>query len=236
MKSLQYNKEMFEVALLDSVFSELANKYSINSIDVKNIFINTLEKIFDCNILCTNDKGFYSFYLLNQNRKMKKISFSERIKKDLTTNLQLNIEEYCTGLKVDRVKKLIKTKELVKFEILKKDETQFVCKTMFGISYLPFSNIPKVDLQYFNIGGVYHATIHSYKKNGEVLLNVKSSEIEISKIRGLLKGINIYKINRYYGVRIKIYVDIVPRQIIRESVKLVYPNEKIFYVLIKKES
>lgn len=236
MKFLEHNNSYLGIELLDAIFDELANKYSINSLDVKNIFISSLEKIFKNNILCTKENNQYCFYLLHEkNKKLKKVSFSERIKKDLERIFRVDLEEYYNRLKIDRVKKILKSKELVKYEILKKDNDSFVCRTKFGIAKLPFSNIAKVDFPNFNIGGMYQATIHSYKRTGEVILNAKSNEVEMSKLQGLFRGINIYKINRYYGVRVKIYTDIIPKQIVRESIKLVYPNEKIQYILIKKE-
>ena len=49
-------------------------------------------------------------------------------------------------------------------------------------------------------------------------------------------NIQITKINRYYGKRVKIYANEIPEKVFISNLKMVYPNEKIVFLKENKEN
>lgn len=239
--SLQSNptssiKAEFNVNVMNIAFDELALKYGLNRDDILDVFVLSLENIFSKSILCAVENECYVFYVSSNMRKLKKVSFSERIRKELEKRFNENIEKYCNDMKVDRVKRIIKNKEVIKFEILKIDDEKIHCKTIFGLAFLFLSTIPKSDLEEYSLLGTKHlATIYQYRKNGLVILNVKSNEVELEKTKDTLSDVKVLRVNRYYGVRTKIYTDKIPSKHSIDLVKMLYSKEKIIIIPMEKK-
>ncbi len=231
-------KAEFNVNVMNIAFDELAIKYGINRDDILNVFVLSLENIFSKSILCSVEKECYVFYISSNMRKLKKVSFSERIRKELEHKFNENIEKYCNDMKVDRAKRILKNKEVIKFEILKIDREEKIihCKTIFGLAFLYMTSIPKPDLKDYSMLGTKHlATIHSYKRNGLIVLDVKSNEVELEKTRDVIRDVEVLKVNRYYGVRTKIYTDKIPSKISIDLAKMLYSEEKIIIIPLEKK-
>ena len=53
--------------------------------------------------------------------------------------------------------------------------------------------------------------------------------VEIKKASSILLDLEITRVNRFYGKRIKIYVNEIPDKVIIKNLKIIYPKEKIIF-------
>lgn len=225
----QYSKKDFE-----HFFDQIGIKYAMNVADVSRLFNQTLEKLFDSPIISLEKNNNYGFYKYKDG-DFKKISFSPRIRVKLKQNFEYALINSSINTKIDTVKKYLKMNHVFNGKIVKIDNDFFTVSTSFGMCKLPFTLIPSTEQSKMYIDSIHSMMIHSYKKNGLVLLTMKNSNIDLHVIKKLLKQYTVTKVNRYYGVRIKLYVDRKLSKIDFDSIKLFY-SEKIQYVIVKKDS
>lgn len=214
---------------------DLANKYSLQDRDVVNVFISTTEKILKSKLILTNVNDVISFKKISPDSSPKNVNLTDNLVKKVMN--ALGDELIIVGQKnnINYAKESLQKNKIIHVEILKRDETFFLCNSIFGICKLPFSNIVPIDMENFTIGNQYYASIYSYSfSNSEIVVSCKSDIVEIHKIRALLLGYEITKVNRYYGVRLKIYINKIPEKTIISNLKLFYPKEKIIFVKKKK--
>jgi hypothetical protein len=53
--------------------------------------------------------------------------------------------------------------------------------------------------------------------------------VEIKKASSILLDLEITRVNRFYGKRIKIYANEIPDKVIIKNLKIIYPKEKIIF-------
>ena len=53
--------------------------------------------------------------------------------------------------------------------------------------------------------------------------------VEIKKASSILLDLEITRVNRFYGKRIKIYAKEIPDKVIIKNLKIIYPKEKIIF-------
>jgi len=223
----------------NSIFKDLSIRYELNFIEIKDIFIETLSFIFKGQVieLEKQETTNYGFYIY-KNSGYKKVSFSPRIKKQLETTLYENINKYKLNLLKAHVKQIMKKDGLINGEVVKNNVSNFLVKTKLGICKIPSRLIQKTDLNIFTIGSKFMFKLfkYSFKKGIPYFeLTRKHSLIDKYYVEKALKDYEISKVNRCYGVRIKIYINCIPKKVHRENVKLFFPKEKVIYVNISKE-
>lgn len=225
--------ESFKKKDFDIFFEEIAVKYSLSSEDISHIFLKVLEDIFNCSLMAMEQEGNYGYFKY-KNGEFKKISFSPRIRAKLKQNFDYMLLKKSIEYKINTAKKFLKANRVFNGTVVKREGDFFVVSTIFGIAKLPINLIPKTELEKLYINSTHLVMVHSYKNNGLVLITMKNSFIDLHIISKLLPSCKVTKVNRYYGVRIKIYVERKLSKIEFDSIKLFF-SEKIQYVITKKE-
>lgn len=214
---------------------ELATKYNLQDREVTNIFVTTTEKILNSQLILTNINDQISFKKIIPNGSPKNVNLTDNLIKKVMNELGNELISANKRNNITYAKETLQKGKIIHIEILKKDEDYFLCNSIVGICHLPFSNIAPVDFDNFLVGNKYYASIYSYSySKSEIIVNCKSNIVDLHKIRALLLGYEITKVNRYYGVRVKIYINKIPEKAIISNLKLFFPKEKVIFVKKKK--
>jgi len=234
----EYEFQRFKKSDFDDIFLLISGKYDISHLDVKEIFTNTLSQIFNAKVICClNTDGDNYVFQKVANGDQKPISFSDRIKKLLTNNFTVNLENYCKKMRIEYAKELKKNSPIIKVKVVKrKDENIIVKHPILKNCILPKHLIPVKEQDDYKKDTEHYLQIFAYSfANDTVTLSAKNNELDLYKIRKIFKSCEVYKINRYYGVRIKVYVSNAPQKLEFESLKLIFKNEKIKYIKTNKK-
>jgi hypothetical protein len=222
----------FKKADYDNLFSQIGQKYNITHYEVKDIFINTLSQVFNNKIICCVNDHKYVFKKIGL-KENKIISFSIRIQNTLNENFILNLEQYCKKIRFDSLKDMMKVNRIIKVKVIKKElDCILVYHSLLSNCILPHKLIPKNELQYFTIDSEHYLFLHSYNKSkNEIILSATNKYLDLYRVQKILKNSDVYKVNRYYGVRMKVYLKHHPKKIEFETLKLSFKNEKIKYIV-----
>lgn len=218
----------------DNIFMIIAQKYNISHYEVKEVFINTLSQIFKNKIICCVDGNKYYFEKIGS-KQNKVISFSLRIKNALNKHFIDNLEKYCVKIKIEVAKNMIKNNRILKVIVVKNTTDGVLVKhNILKNCIVPYNLIPNNEIHDFNIGTEHYLFLYSYsKKTANIILSAKNSVLDLYKVQKILKNSEVYKVNRYYGVRMKVYLKKHPTKIEFETLKLIFKNEKIKYIIDK---
>ncbi|MCT7910343.1 hypothetical protein N5912_00730 [Arcobacter lacus] len=217
--------------LFESLIKELSLKYEMQDIDILTIFIESAKEVFHTDIQIIIRNGAVQFNKIENN---KKINLNKNTLKKISIIFENKLISSNKMMQIENAKKMLKNKTIVFFEILKKEENFFICNFNNLVATLPFRNIPVIDFDKFSVGSKHYGIIHSYSfyKN-EIVLNCKHNLVEIKKIKSVILNINVTKVNRFYGQRIKIYTDTIPNKTLINNLKMLYPKEKVIFVKVK---
>jgi len=216
----------------DDIFMAISHKYNISHYEVKEVFINTLSQIFKSKVICYIDDNKYIFKKISNN---KTISFSPRIREDLNNHFINNLEQYNIKIKMETVKEMIKNSRIIRVQVIKNNiDSVLVKHNILKNCVLPHKLIAKNEILDFNIDTEHYLFLHSYsQKTGDIILSATNTILDLYKVQKVLKNSEVYKVNRYYGVRMKIYLKKHPSKIEFETLKLIFKNEKIRYIVDK---
>ena len=230
-------RKLLNIAIFNEAIKELSLKYSMQDIDIINLFIETSEEIFNSKMqLYCKEDNVYLVKIENQNTH-KKINLNTNTLKKISLAFEVRLKELNKLIQVQKIKKILKNKKIISFEIVKIKDDGFLCFFEEIIAFLPINNIPQPDINRYIIGSIHFGMIYSYTNSGDIVLNCKHTDIEIKKANDVMpSNIQITKINRYYGKRVKIYANEIPEKVFISNLKMVYPNEKIVFLKENKEN
>ncbi|KLD99300.1 hypothetical protein L5F43_09905 [Aliarcobacter butzleri] len=219
------------ISLFEDLIKELSLKYEMQDIDILTIFVESAEEIFNTNIQIIKKNDVVHLSKIENN---KKINLNKNTLKKISTIFEDKLINSNKKIQIENAKKMLKNKAIIFFEILKKEENFFICSFNNLIAFLPFGNIPIVDFDNFSIGSKHYGIVHSYSFNkNEIVLNCKHNLVEIKKVKSVILNINVTKVNRFYGQRIKIYTDTIPNKTLINNLKMLYAKEKVIFVKVK---
>jgi hypothetical protein len=215
------------ISIFNQAIKELSIKYTMQDIDVINHLVKSAENIFNTplQIIYKDDDIF-----LIKISDGKRINLTPNTLKKISKIFDANLQDSNKRIQINEAKKLLSNKTVILFEILKKLDTCFICSFKNLIAILPFKNIPDVDFEKYILGSKHYGIVHSYSfSKEEIILNCKHSLVEIKKVSSIILNLNITKVNRYYGQRVKIYANEVPVKAIINNLKMIYPKEKLIF-------
>lgn len=219
----------------NEAIKDLSLNYSVQDKEVINIFVNESEKILNSRLTLVKDSEHIHFYKTGI-EGTKKVNITPNLMKKIMNNLSSSLTLLSKHKELSRAKDHKFEKKIIEIEVLKKNDFNFTVKTVFGNANLPFDYIPHVDIDKYIIGSKHFGVVHSYSfKNQDCLINCKTPAVELQKVKTILLNSNVTRVNRYYGIRIKIYIDKIPEKTIISNLKLFYPKEKIIFVKRKKD-
>jgi len=216
------------ISRFEQIIKELSIKYTIQDIDVITLLVKSAEDIFKVPIQVINKENKIFLIKVSNN---KKINLTNNTLKKLSNVFEDKLKTTNKTIQITRAKKILKSKVVVLFEIVKKLDNCFICSFNGLIAILPFSNIAKVDLENFILGSKHYAVIHSYSYlKQQIILNCKHHLVEIKKVQSILLNTKITKVNRYYRQRVKIYANNIPPKVVINNLKMIYPKERIIFL------
>lgn len=213
--------------IFEQIIKELSIKYCMQDIDIINLLIKSAESVFNTSLQLSNKEGIVFLLKVSNN---KRINLTQNTLKKISLIFENNLKDTNKIIQINSAKKLLKNRDIISFEILKKMDNYFICGFNNLISKLPFKNIPEPDMETFIIGTRHYGIIHSYSySKDEIVLNCKHNLVEIKKASSILLDLEITRVNRFYGKRIKIYANEIPDKVIIKNLKIIYPKEKIIF-------
>ena len=220
-------KSCLNILAFEEIIKELSLKYNMQDIDVLSHLVKSAEEIFGTNLnIISKNNQIYLVKLMSN----EKINLNSNNFKKISLLFEDQLKEANKSIQINNAKKLLKNKTVIFFEILKKLDDCFVCTFNSFIAMLPFKNIPQIDFDRYIQGSKHYGLVFSYSySSGEVVLNCKHQLVEAKKVSSVIFNIDITRVNRFYGRRVKIYANAIPNQTIINNIKMVYPNEKIIF-------
>lgn len=220
----------------NNLIQELSIKYSLQDLEVKNIFISCIEEILKTQLIMQKDNDQIYLLMPQRDLKVKRVNLTSNLLKKVSLLFEKKLNTYSKHNFISMSKSFLLKKKIINFEILKKEDDYFIVKSIVGICKLPLSNIPNIELINYTTGSKHFGCIYSYSyKNKEVIINCKSMEVELQKVKSILINSNVIKVNRYYGVRIKIYIEKIPEKTIISNLKMLYSKERVIFVKVRNE-
>jgi hypothetical protein len=213
--------------IFNETIKELSLKYNMQDIDVIDLLVASAIEIFNSPIQILIKENLVYMVKVSNN---KKISLNSNTLKRLSSLFDDKLKLTGKRVKINLAKKLLKNKTVILFEVIKKLDNEYLCTFSEIIAFLPFSNIPNVDLETYTVGSKHYGVIYSYSyKDEKVILNCKHNDVELEKIKSTIFNVKITRVNRYYGKRVKVYGLDIPNKAIINNLKMIYPNEKIIF-------
>ena len=166
-------RKLLNIAIFNEAIKELSLKYSMQDIDIINLFIETSEEIFNSKMqLYCKEDNVYLVKIENQNTH-KKINLNTNTLKKISLAFEVRLKELNKLIQVQKIKKLLKNKKIISFEIVKIKDDGFLCFFEEIIAFLPINNIPQPDINRYIIGSIHFGMIYSYTNSGDIVLNCK---------------------------------------------------------------
>ena len=144
--------------IFNETIKELSLKYNMQDIDVIDLLVASATEIFNSPIQILIKENLVYMVKVSNN---KKISLNSNTLKRLSSLFDDKLKLTGKRVKINLAKKLLKNKTVILFEVIKKLDNEYLCTFSEIIAFLPFSNIPNVDLETYTVGSKHYGVIYS---------------------------------------------------------------------------